>query len=56
MATAMEDFLKTVGGGITQKRKAAVEKPKARKQTCGHNTKTKARQALAVASLVDSGC
>jgi hypothetical protein len=53
MATAMGDFLKTVGGRIKQT-KAAVETPTARKQTCGHSTKRKDRQASPVASLVDS--
>jgi hypothetical protein len=55
MATVMEGFLKCVGSRIKQT-KAAVEKPKARKQTCGHSTKIKDRQALAVASLMDSWC
>jgi hypothetical protein len=55
MATAMEDFLKTVGGRIKQT-KAAVETPKARKQTYGHSKEIKARQASPVASLVESGC
>jgi hypothetical protein len=55
MATAMEDFLKTVGGRIKQKREAAAEKPATRKSTCGHSTKTKAKKASPVASLVDSG-
>ena len=55
MATAMENFLKTVGGRIKQT-KAAVEKLKARKQTCGHSKEIKARQASPVASLVESGC
>jgi hypothetical protein len=54
MATAMDDFLKTVGGRVTQKRKAAVETPKARKQTSDHITKRKVKQASPVASLVDS--
>jgi hypothetical protein len=53
MATAMENFLKTVGGRIKQT-KAAVETPKARKQASDHITKRKARQASPVASLVDS--
>jgi hypothetical protein len=55
MATAMEDFLKTVGGRIKQT-KAAVEKPKARKRTCGHSKEIKAKQASPVASLVESAC
>jgi hypothetical protein len=56
LAKAMEKFLKCVGGRVTKKRKAAVETPKARKQTRDHITKRKARQASPVASLVDSGC